>query len=189
MPKDIIILARHGEPALSRKEKLNWRGYKYWWRMYDEGGLVVGQDAPQIIKDLARQADIVVASPLKRAVETATLAKGGPPDFLENLLVEAPLPPPNFGYLRLGPRTWGVVARISWMMGFSGEGETQKQAKLRAQDAAEVLSNHAKDGKMVFAAGHGWFNRMIRPGLLVRGFKCVEDHGDLHWSYRRYERE
>ena len=41
---------------------------------------------------------------------------------------------------------------------------------------------------MIFVAGHGWFNRMLRPALKRRGFKCTEDHGDLHWSYRRYER-
>jgi broad specificity phosphatase PhoE len=188
MKPDVIILARHGEPALSRKERLNWRGYKFWWGLYDEGGLKADQDAPQIIKKLAREADIVVSSTLRRAVETATIAKDGPPDILEPLLVEAPLPPPNLGYLRFGPRTWGALARISWLMGFSGEGETHKQAKVRAHEAAVMLSDTARDGKVVFAAAHGWFNRMIRPALIRQGFKCVEDHGDLHWSYRRYER-
>lgn len=188
-PKDVIILCRHGEPELSRKTRMNWRGYKFWWGLYDEGGLTPGQDAPQIIKDLARQADIVIASPLLRAVETATLAKGAAPDRLEPLMVEAGLPPPNLGYLRLKPPTWGVLARICWMMGFSGEVESQADAKIRAEKAAEVLSNEVRDGKMLFVAAHGWYNRMMRPALKRRGFVCTEDHGDLHWSYRRYERE
>ena len=188
MSIDTIILARHGEPELSKNVRLNWRGYKYWWMLYDEGGLVPGQDAPNIIKKLARQADLVIASPLKRAVETATLAKGAPPDRIEPLMVEAPLPPPNLGYFRFRPRAWGVFARISWMLGFSGETESQSEARKRAKGAAKILSNEAKGGKMIFVAGHGWFNRMMRPALIAQGFRCVEDHGDLHWSYRRYER-
>ncbi len=188
MKTDVIILARHGEPDLSKNVRLNWRGYKYWWRLYDEAGLKPDQKAPRIIKDLAAQADVVMSSTLPRAIETAERAVGGTVDKLEASLVEAPLPPPNLGYLRLKPRTWGVLARVSWCLGFSGEGESQKQARLRAQKAAKILSDEAQGGKMLFVAGHGWFNRMIRPALLKRGFKCVEDHGDLHWSYRRYER-
>jgi len=187
--KDVIILARHGEPALSRKTRMNWRGYKYWWGLYDEGGLVVGQDAPQVIKDLARRADIVASSPLRRAVETASLAKGAPPDKLEPLLVEAGLPPPNLGYIRLKPPTWGLISRITWILGFSGEAESRAKAQIRATQAADALSDMALNGTMVFVAGHGWFNRMIRPHLKKRGFICIEDHGDLHWSYRRYERK
>lgn len=185
---DVIILCRHGEPALSRKTRMNWRGYKYWWGLYDEGGLAPDQDAPRVIKDLAAQADIVIASPLLRAVETATKAKGAAPDRLEPLMVEAGLPPPNLGYLRLKPPTWGVLARICWMAGFSGEVESQVDARKRAEKAAGVLSEDAKGGKMVFVAAHGWFNRMMRPAFKRRGFICVEDHGDLHWSYRRFER-
>lgn len=188
MKPDVIILCRHGEPELSRKTRMNWRGYKFWWGLYDEGGLTPGQDAPQIIKDLARQADIVIASPLLRAVETATLAKGIAPDRLEPLMVEAGLPPPNLGYLRLKPPTWGVLARICWMMGFSGEVESQKQARKRAEQAAAILSDEAGGSKFLFVAAHGWYNRMMRAPLKRRGFVCTEDHGDLHWSYRRFER-
>ncbi|PHS39444.1 MAG: hypothetical protein COA91_05790 [Robiginitomaculum sp.] len=185
---DVIILVRHGEPALSRKTRMNWRGYKFWWGLYDEGGLTPGQEAPQVIKNLARSSDIVIASPLRRAVETASLAKDAPPDRLEPLMVEAGLPPPNLGYLRLKPPTWGVLSRICWMMGFSGEVESQAEAKLRAAKMAKILAEEAEGGKTIFVAAHGWFNRMMRPALKKRGFRCVEDHGDLHWSYRRYER-
>ena len=188
MKTDIIILARHGEPDLSRRVWLNWRGYKYWWRLYDEAGLKPGQDAPKMIKGLAKEADLVISSDLPRAIETAQKAKGKMPDIQEPLLVEAGLPPPNLGYLKLRPRTWGIISRVIWVFGFSGEVESNNEAKIRAEKAAGVLSDHASGGKMIFVAAHGWFNRMIRPALKRQGFKCVEDHGDLHWSYRRFER-
>ncbi len=188
MKIDVIILARHGEPDLSRNVRLNWRGYKYWWRLYDEAGLKPSERAPQFIKDVAKQADIIISSTLPRAIETAEAACEGKVDHLEPLLVEAPLPPPNLGYFRFGPRTWSVFARTAWCLGFSGEGESQKLARIRAEKASHVLSEHASGGKMIFVAGHGWFNRMLRGPLKQRGFKCTEDHGDLHWSYRRFER-
>lgn len=185
---DVIILARHGEPDLSRQVRLNWRGYKYWWRLYDEAGLIAGHVAPAIIKDLAAQADIVLASTLPRAIETAERASGKDVDRTEECLVEAPLPPPNLGYFKFKPTVWGVLARVSWCIGFSGEGESRIQAKQRAIIAAKMLSDEADGGRFVFVAAHGWFNRMIRRPLLAHGFTCTEDHGDLHWSYRRYER-
>ena len=74
------------------------------------------------------------------------------------------------------------------MMGFSGELESQTKARERAEKAAEILSQEASGGKMLFVAAHGWYNRMMRPTLKRRGFVCTEDHGDLHWSYRRFER-
>lgn len=185
---DTIVLARHGKPALSRREWLNWRGYKYWWRLYDEGGLAKGQRAPNIIKALANEADKVISSPLRRAVETAELARGIPPDRMEPSLVEAALPPPNLGWIKLRPRSWGVLSRIKWCLGFSGGQESQKLARIRAESAASILSDEAAGGYFVFVTAHGWFNRMLRPALKRRGFTCTEDHGDLHWSYRRYER-
>ncbi|MEE9272402.1 MAG: histidine phosphatase family protein [Robiginitomaculum sp.] len=188
MQNDVIILVRHGEPDLSKRVRLNWRGYKYWWRLYDEAGLKWGQKAPSIIKDLAKKADAVMSSTLPRALETAEMARGMAVDKTSALLVEAPLPPLNLGYIRLRPRTWGVLARISWILGFSGEGESRAQATKRAIQAAQMLSEEAKGGKMVFVAAHGWFNRMIRRPLKAKGFVCTEDHGDLHWSYRRFER-
>ena len=186
--KDVLIIVRHGEPALSRDKRLNWRGFKYWWMLYDEGGLKQGQEAPKIIKRLAKQSDLIISSTLRRAIETANLAKKGAPDKLSDLLVEAPLPPPNLGYFRFTPRVWGVLARISWLLGFSGGGESFRQARKRADKAAELLSQEAKGGKFIMVTAHGWFNRMIRRGLYKRGFVCTEDHGDLHWSYRRFER-
>ena len=34
-----VILARHGEPALSRKIRLTAAGYRAWWADYEIGGL------------------------------------------------------------------------------------------------------------------------------------------------------
>ena len=41
-----IILARHGEPALSHKCLLTSDQYRDWWARYEVGGLLAGQTPP-----------------------------------------------------------------------------------------------------------------------------------------------
>jgi hypothetical protein len=48
-----IVLARHGEPALSRKIRLTARQYLDWWARYEAGGLLPGQSPPKHIADAA----------------------------------------------------------------------------------------------------------------------------------------
>ena len=45
-----IVLARHGEPNLSRKVKLTADGYSAWWAVYEERGLLDGQTPPSSLK-------------------------------------------------------------------------------------------------------------------------------------------
>ena len=57
-----IVLARHGEPALSRKIKLPPKGYLSWWAKYEEGSLKAGQTPPSDLVSIAQAADIIIAS-------------------------------------------------------------------------------------------------------------------------------
>ena len=56
-----ITLARHGEPALSRKCMITSDQYRDWWGRYEIGGLRAGQTPPQA---LLSTAEAVGASPL-----------------------------------------------------------------------------------------------------------------------------
>ena len=188
MAREVLIICRHGKPALSKKVRLNWLGYIDWWKKYDEGGLDKKQKLPKRVSKIASEADVVISSTLRRAVESATLAAGREPDEQWPELVEAALPPPNFGWYMTGPRQWGTIARISWWLGFSGGQETRRDAEKRAEIAADKLTEVASDGKLVFVAAHGWYNRMLKQPLRRRGWTLVESFGDRHWSHRRYER-
>lgn len=189
MPKDTIIIVRHGKPALSRKIRLTWRGYREWWKKYDAGGLAENQKIPKKVKAYANSADILISSPLRRAVETARLLRGRDPDILDNNLVEAALPPPHLGPLTFRPKTWGTFSRVVWYVGWSDDMETHKAARIRANAMAETLAGHAAGGKMILVTAHGWYNRMLKGSLMKQGWKCVSQNGDLHWSHRRLERD
>lgn len=185
---DTIILVRHGKPALSRKVRLNWQEFRDWWIRYDEGGIKPGQLPPKKVAAWAKKADLVVSSPLPRAVESAALAAGRQPDEILIGLVEAPLPSPPLGGLKLRPKSWGTVARILWAIGYSDGMESRREARERANQVSELLAERAAGGKTVYVSGHGWFNRMVKGSLTQQGWRCKSQNGDLHWSRRRMVR-
>lgn len=188
MSEDMIIIARHGKPALSRKVQLDWRGYREWWKEYDAGTIIPDQKVPKRLKKWADKADILLSSPLPRAVDSLRLATGLEPDETWPELVEAALPSPHLGKLKLRPKSWGTWSRIAWYFGWSDGMETHHAARQRANAVADRLGDTAAGGKIVYISAHGWINRMIKGSLKARGWKCVSQNGDLHWSHRRFTR-
>lgn len=185
----VIVIGRHGKPALSRKIFLDAAGYESWWEQYDAGGLAAGQVAPDRLRRVIAGCKHVISSPLRRAMETAASAAPGRELEVNDLFVEAPLPPPLFpSFVRFRPRTWGAVARFSWWLGFHREHESRQEAEARAELAAGHLITAAEQHGSVAVLAHGWFNRMMRPVLLRRGFVCLRNGGDWHWAFRVYVR-
>lgn len=184
-----IIISRHGRPALNRKlgPRLSWRDYVDWWARYERGSLAPGQAPPQALVDLLQDVDIVLTSERPRAQETAAMAAPHKPAEPHALFNEAPLPPPRLPRVRYLPKTWNVLARTAWLTGHTLEnGESARQARRRAEQAANLLHETAQAGK-VYLAAHGWFNRMLRPALRALGWHEVHNGGDQYWSYRVYE--
>ena len=182
-----VILVRHGRPALSRRVRLDWRGYVTWWASYGESGLGKEERPPEQLKAIACNADLILSSPLPRARETATALNNGRPVDSDPLFVEAPLPAPHIPFIKLRPGAWGVVSRICWWLGYAAKGESRRHAKARARLAADRLAELASGRNMVVLCGHGWFNRMTRKVLRQRGWQCAYDGGDSYWAFRRYE--
>ncbi|MHA6289269.1 histidine phosphatase family protein [Maricaulis sp. CAU 1757] len=181
-----IIIARHGQPEANREAILTWRQYEDWWdHEYQPARLVPGQVPPPELVRYASEASTLFASTLRRAVETAETIAPGRDLIFDPCFVEAELPPPPMPGKYMA-KHWGVFARCSWWMGLSRGRESRVDAEMRADAATEKLIAAAAAGPVVLCA-HGWFNRMIRPSLRGRNWYCVEDRGDMYWSWRRYE--
>jgi broad specificity phosphatase PhoE len=183
-----ITLARHGEPALSRRVKLDAAGYRRWWAVYEEGGLLEGQVPPDFLKRAASGAGVIIASTRKRSIETAEAVVEGRSFARRQEFIEAPLPPPNLpGFVRLSPRSWGVVARFWWWFFNHHEGqETRDEAKARAKACARELVRLAEEGRDVLVLAHGFFNGMVGVELTRLGWRCERDEGFRYWSARRF---
>ena len=59
-----------------------------------------------------------------------------------------PLPPPRFRNRKYLPKTWNVLARTAWLYGHSLDGESNRDARKRALQAAERLHEASADGKV-----------------------------------------
>ena len=189
-PPGAIILARHGEPALSRKVWLTSDQYAQWWAMYEVGGLTLGQLAPKDLIDLAASVGQIHASTRRRARETAAVVAGDREVELDELYIEAPLPPPPLpNWIKLPPRIWGVVARFCWQVLDQHQGqESRAQAQYRANLAADRLIEVSASGQDVLVLAHGYFNHMMGRALMARGWRLTLNQGFKYWSQRRFER-
>jgi hypothetical protein len=185
-----ITLARHGEPALSRKVKLSSREYRDFWARYELMGLLPGQTPPPMLTSFVEASDVMVSSTRLRAIESAQAVGKGRPFTQEVLLIEAPLPPPNWpSWIRLSPRIWGFLARFHWWFFNHHQGEeSRKQAEARADLAAAKLEAMAATGQNVVVLAHGFFNILIGRALRSRGWRMTLREGYKYWSTRRFER-
>jgi broad specificity phosphatase PhoE len=185
-----IVLARHGEPALSRKSRLSAADYAAWWALYEETGLAPGQTAPDALLERAERAGLIVSSTRLRSIETARIVAGERKVEADPNLIEAPLPPPRWPrWIKFRPRIWGVIARFWWWFLDHHEGqETRKEAQIRANVVAARLIADAEAGHDVLVIAHGFFNTMVRLSLQRRGWKLVENQGFKYWAYSRLVR-
>lgn len=182
-----IVVVRHGQPHADRNVRVDHRGYREWWRSYDEARLHPEERPPPELERLAEQADVIYASTLPRAIHTAQMIAGGRQIITDPVFIEAALPPPPL-WGRLRPGLWGVLARMAWWFGRHDGMESRQEAEVRAEAAVATLTAQALRGQHVVVCAHGWFNRMMRPVLRRQGWREVEDRGDSYWSYRRYEK-
>ncbi|MNU55568.1 histidine phosphatase family protein [uncultured Brevundimonas sp.] len=185
-----IILARHGEPALSRKCLITSDEYRDWWGRYEVGGLRAGQTPPQTLLAAAEGAGAIYASSRLRAQETARAVARDREVLVDALFIEAPLPPPRFpSWIKLSPRYWGVISRFWWHVFNHHEGqETRAEAEVRADQAARILIARAGEGQDVLVLAHGYFNHMVGQRLKVHGWRLAHNQGFKYWSQRRYEK-
>ncbi len=186
----VITLARHGEPALSRQVRLNAPEYGAWWSRYEEGGLKAGQTPPDTLIQIAREADVIIASTRRRSIETARAVVGDRAFATDPTFIEAPLPPPPWPlWLRMSPKRLGFFARFWWWF-FNNHGgqETRKQAEVRAGQAADLLIELSDAGQDVLVLAHGFFNWMIADALKARGLTKLVDEGHAYWSIKRFRR-
>jgi broad specificity phosphatase PhoE len=185
-----IVLARHGEPALSRKVRLTARQYREFWARYEVGGILPGQSPPALLIASVKGAGVLISSTRLRSIESAQVLVGERVFAREPVLIEAPLPPPNLpSWVRLSPKIWGFLARFWWWYFDHHEGqETRREAEARADEAAAMLIDEAGRGQDVVVLAHGFFNFMIGRSLRRMGWKMTASEGFKYWSTRRFER-
>jgi len=185
-----VILARHGEPAISRKVRLSAQEYRSFWARYEVMGILPGQAPPALLRQCVEGAGEMITSTRLRSIESAQALAPGREFARHEMLIEAPLPPPSLpSFIRLSPRIWGFLARCWWWFFNHHEGaETRREAEARADEAARMLAAKAAEGHDVVVLAHGFFNYMIGRSLRRMGWRMTASQGFKYWSTRRFER-
>ena len=131
-----IILIRHGKPASADNPIIDACEYTRWIRRYNSSK-VAKNSRPESVNDQYKYF-YTISSDLKRAIHSAHLYVRKPPEKIDKLYREMEIPRYKFPF-KLKAWNWVYFSRFLWMLGYKGSFESFKQAKQRADEAAEKL--------------------------------------------------
>lgn len=182
-----IVLIRHGKPAIEKGRLLGHRNFQGYIEAYERAGLDPQDEPPSWLVDLLRKARRVFASDRPRARESARALAPHADVMHDALFMEAQLKSPKVPLVRMNAPFWAIVARLAWHAGHHGGIEDYRDAKGRAQKAADILRAAAdKDGIAVLVA-HGYFNAMVGRMLSREGWRKHGRHRAKFWNAVTYE--
>ncbi|ANB59973.1 histidine phosphatase family protein [Anoxybacteroides amylolyticum] len=162
-----IILIRHGKSAWQKSGWINPAQFAQWIAAYDAHGISVDDPIPELTVQKMKQANVVITSPLPRALHSVQRLL---PACLveENELfreVDTPIAFLHLHFLRLPVQLWLIFARLCWFLGYVRGVESYAQAVTRAQKACDLLMEYSEKYGTVAVVGHGWFHRFVGKQL------------------------
>jgi len=179
-----IILMRHGKPDHRAAGRLSAQGLADWCEAYDMAP--VCDMPPDRSLTIARQASVIVCSPLPRARSSLTRL-GLQPIHVDALFSEISVPLIASRRLEMPTLLWLALLRMLWLCGYANESESLLRARERAARAADRLITLSEQGT-VLLLGHGLMNKMIARELRKRGWQAEKHASSRHWSSAIYHR-
>lgn len=173
-----IYLIRHAKPNV----KKNWfysaeEAIRY---VIDYNSVPIIPFDPSLVAVNLRPNHIIYCSSLPRAQETALKIFGDTYTIVSDSVFREfeirMISANSFFKMPLG--VWQAFSRGSWMLGFNHRDiESHKEAKLRAQQAAENLIKVAHDEETAVLVAHGMLNGAIAKELEKKGWKLIQKKG------------
>jgi broad specificity phosphatase PhoE len=183
-----IVILRHGKPVIPSLGKLSASAFSEWVDKYNAAGLCPTSQPTNHAMKRADDCNAVVCSALPRSVESAKAFNNKGFFLSDPIFNEAGLPVANWQTMKLSPKTWAVVFRLLWLLGYSRNSESFKDAKSRASEAVERLSEIAQRYESVLLVGHGVYNRILANELRRHGWLGPKNPGSRYWAFGVYER-
>jgi broad specificity phosphatase PhoE len=182
-----IILLRHGKPNTPPLKKVSSAEFLEWVEEYNKSGLCQTSEPPAQVLEYIKECKAIVCSDLPRSVESAKALGVGDITLSDALFNEAGMPASNWRILKLSPKVWAVMYRVLWLMGYSNNSESFKEAKARAVLAVNKLTEMAHEHESVLFVGHGVYNRILANELRRSGWSGPKNPGSKHWSIGVYK--
>jgi len=182
-----ITLLRHGKPIIPSLNKLSASEFYEWVHEYNASGLCPSSMPTTKAINCANACNAVVCSDLPRSIESAKALNADKIVLSNTIFNEAGLPIANWRTLKLSPKIWAVAFRVLWLLGYSRNSESFKEAKIRATEAVKRLKEIANEHERVLFVGHGVYNRILANELRRSGWSGPKNPGSNHWSFGVYE--
>ncbi len=182
-----ITLLRHGKPIIPSLNKLSAFTFYEWVREYNLSGLYPSSKPTLKASSFAKECNVIVCSDLPRSIESAKALNAGDVILSDAIFNEVGLPVAKWQTLKLSPKVWAVTFRVLWLLGYSRNTESFKEAKARAIEAVKKLIEIAHEYERVLVVGHGVFNRILANELRKSGWSGPKCPGTKHWSMGVYE--
>jgi broad specificity phosphatase PhoE len=179
-----ITLLRHGQPAFALSGRVRAEDLRKYAKLYASSG-IVGKP-PRTTVDAVQGHNIVVCSDLPRSLESAKALGLARIYSEDSLFGEIAIPHFSGGSITLPVGVWVVVLRSLWLLGFSRNGESLSNARRRARQATERLTQWATEYEKVLLVGHGLMNYLIAKELLADGWVGPSNPGRGFWEYGVY---
>jgi len=181
-----IILIRHAKVdvdiyTLTYASELN-----KWLDIYNNTKIKTELVNEEEIRKIFEETDKLFCSKLKRSIDSVALY-GKNPDLSDEVFNEAGLPFSNWKVIKLPLVLWSIIFRIMWRFGYSNNGESLKEAKIRAKKGADKLIASCEKDATLTILGHGLMNRLIGKELVKRGWKSQGKMGSDNWDYGVFE--
>ncbi|MGD8569795.1 MAG: histidine phosphatase family protein [Gammaproteobacteria bacterium] len=183
-----ITLLRHGKPDIPPLDKISAADFGEWVQAYNDSGLCQSSNPTKEAMSHAHTCDAVVCSDLPRSIDSAKVLNTDNVVLSDSIFNEAGLPVANWRLLKLSPKAWALIFRVLWLLGYSRNAESYKEAKKRATVAVERLTEIALEHQRVLFVGHGVYNRILANELRRSGWVGPKSPGSSHWSFGIYER-
>lgn len=158
-----ITLLRHGRPTYKIRGWLKARDLAQAINTYEYAG--VCGSPPMDARDHVRACNAVVCSDLPRSVESAYRLGIKKIHTIDEHYRECELPHFSSGSLILPTKLWVALLRTLWLLGFSRNAESIKDAKNRAKQVAYHLIKLAEEHETVAFVGHGVLNYYVAKEL------------------------
>jgi len=154
---------------------------KDWVEAYDKAEIDASSLPEQMTKELVSNADVLITSSLKRAIDSAKVL--GTEIYERNAVFdEAKIPDVNIPFLKFKPKRWLLIVRVLSLFGFGKENTSLNASKQQAKEGRERLLELSSDHDTVVLVGHGGMNWLLRKALMKKGWALAEDPCNKNWG-------
>ena len=161
---------------------MNAAGFLRWRAAGDAAGIDPGAAPPAALIESVERADVVVASDLPRALESATRLAPARQIIRSALFRESPLPVPDWMPLRLPIAAWDALTHAQWGYHIVRRRDASAEDVQRAAAAVRWLLSLPDAPVCVAVVTHGVFRRLVGARLQELGWRLSGRRIYTCWS-------